>query len=29
VIGVKSVNLVVKDGKWAQVDEKAAVASTK
>ena len=29
VIGVKSVNLVVKDGRWAQIDEKAAVASAK
>lgn len=29
VVGVKSVNLVVKDGKWAQLDDKAAVASTK
>jgi branched-chain amino acid transport system substrate-binding protein len=29
VVGVKSVNLVVKDGKWAQIDEKAAVALSK
>jgi branched-chain amino acid transport system substrate-binding protein len=29
VVGVKSVNLVVKDGKWTQLDEKAAVALSK
>jgi len=29
IIGVKSVNLVVKDGRWAQLDERAAVAALK
>ena len=29
IIGVKSVNLVVKDGKWAQLNEKAALAAAR